>query len=422
MAHLVMNDELDRILTTGGVRSLYQPIVALDTGHVVGFEALARGPQGSDLETPDRLFASARAAHRVDELDGVCREAALRGALEAGMTNATSLFVNIEPSAVTAPPTAAILAIEREASVTLDVVVEVTERSLVDAPADLLTMLERVRELGFGIALDDVGAEIASLALMPFLRPEVIKLDLRLTQDRPDREIAAIVAAVNAECERSGAVVLAEGIETEEHLRIALAMGATLGQGWLLGRPAPLPGGLARLGQVAGAVARRAAKARPVATLGHAGDGGPAVRRSTKPLLLEMSWHLERQALDLGAPAVVLSTFQTADRFTPATRVRYAELAAQAAFVGVFGVGIGPEPAPGVRGGDIDPGDPLVDIWAAVVVGPHFAAALVATDLHDDGADAERRFDYRLTYDRKRAMAVAMLLMTRISHRVPVST
>ena len=68
----------------------------------------------------------------------------------------------------------------------------------------------------------------------------MIKLDLQLMQDSPSCEIAEVVHAVNAEAERTGALILAEGIETEEHLRRALALGASYGQGWLFGRPGEL--------------------------------------------------------------------------------------------------------------------------------------------------------------------------------------
>jgi DICT domain-containing protein len=159
---------------------------------------------------------------------------------------------------------------------------------------------------------------------------------------------------------------------------------------------------------------RTAAPHVPRSVVAAAADGRP-LRLSTKALLLEMSWHLERQAAHLGAPAVVMSAFQTAERFTPATRRRYAGLAEDAAFVGAVGVGIGPGLAGGVRSGHLWPGDPLVDEWAVVVLGPHFAAALAATDLHDTGPEAERRFAYVLTYDRDRVVAAASSLMARIT-------
>src|SRR3712207_1593397 len=128
----------------------------------------------------------------------------------------------------------------------LRVDIEITERALATRPAELLRTVERVRSVGWGVAVDDVGAEAMSLAFMPLLRPDGIKLDLRLVQERPGPAIAEIMNAVNAHAERTGSVVLAEGIEDEAHLATARALGATLGQGWFFGRPGP--------GPVAGAV------------------------------------------------------------------------------------------------------------------------------------------------------------------------
>ena len=81
-------------------------------------------------------------------------------------------------------------------------------------PAELLSTAGGIRDAGWGIALDDVGAEPASLALMPFLDPDVIKLDLRLIQDSPTEALAEVINAVNAEAERSHLTILSEGIET----------------------------------------------------------------------------------------------------------------------------------------------------------------------------------------------------------------
>ncbi len=418
MADVLVHDdlaELDQILGDGAIHAVYQPIVDLWTGRPVAYEALARGPVGSALQSPDRLLEVARAGGRLEALDWACRVAALRGALEAGMTRSLSLFVNIEPHVAHAPPDGKAFKVVREASRVLDVVVEVTERSLVSAPAELLALVSAVRAMGWGIALDDVGAEMASLALMPFLQPDVIKLDLSLVQERPSPEVAAIVAAVGAQSERTGALILAEGIEDQAHLAAAEAMGARYGQGWLFGRPGPLPAEVATTGP--GGVLVWPAPVAVHQSVAAAAAGGRPLGRSTKPLLLEMSWHLERQAAQLGAPAVVLSAFQTDGRFTPATRRRYGALARDAAFVGALGVGMAEDPAPGVRGGHLWDDDPLVDEWAIAVVGPHFAAALAAVDLHDGGPEAARRFDYIITYDRDRVLTVAASLLARIAKR-----
>jgi DICT domain-containing protein len=252
---------------------------------------------------------------------------------------------------------------------------------------------------------------------MPLLRPDVIKLDLRLVQDQPTTEVAEIVNAVNAQRERTGAIVLAEGIETEEHLATARALGATVGQGWLFGRPGPLEPPAAPPARPLAVVAPAAvdesvdpAAVSPYEVVRAVRD----VRRADKALLLAISLQLEAQAAALGETAVVVSAFQSAERFTPLTHRRYTLMAADTAFVGALGAGMAAEPAPGVRGAALAEGDPLAGEWSVAVLGPHFAAALVAVDLGDDGPDMSRRFDFALTYDRDLVIAAANALMRRI--------
>ena len=228
---------LRRVLASGGLRAVYQPIVDLDTQLPVAYEALARGPQGSPLESPAALFGQAAAGGLVAELDRAARCAAVAGALAAGLRPPHTLFLNVEPSAVGGPDPL----LGREAG-ELRVVVELTERALAERPAEVLAAVRWLRERGCGIALDDVGVDERSLALMPFLAPDVIKLDMSLIQERrPSPTTARVLNAVAAEAERSGATLLAEGIETEAHLARARAVGATLGQGWYFGRPGELP-------------------------------------------------------------------------------------------------------------------------------------------------------------------------------------
>ena len=134
-----------------------------------------------------------------------------------------------------------------------------------------------------------------------------------------------------------------------------------------------------------------------------------------KPLLVAMSRHLERQALALGGPAVVAASFQHARHFTPSTAHRYTTLAESAELVVALGEGIARVPAPGVSGASLDPADPIVDEWSLVVVGPHFAGAVLAKDLGDGGRDSARRFDYVVTYDRDLVVAAASALLRRVT-------
>ena len=182
---------------------------------------------------------------------------------------------------------------------------------------------------GHGIALDDVGADVRSLALLPLVEPDVIKLDLRLVQDRPSTDQAAIVSAVAAEHERTGAQILAEGIETEAHVTLARSLGATLGQGWHFGRPGPLAARCrARARAPRHGRRRRYCRGRRRSRSSRrSAEAGEA----TKRLLLPMSHHLEARALRIGEGAVILSAFQEARHFTTATLRRYEDAGAPVA-------------------------------------------------------------------------------------------
>ncbi len=399
-----------------GVHSVFQPIVEVDTGRVVAYEALARGPVGP-LERPDALFAAARAAGRLAELDEACRAAAFRGAVDAALVAPLTLFVNVEPEVLDTAPLADLLAIAESAPGHIRVVMEITERAIAARPAELLRTVDRVRELGWGVAVDDVGAESMSLAFLPLLRPDVVKLDLRLVQDRPGPQIAEIMNAVNAYAERSGAVVLAEGIEDEGHLRTARGLGASLGQGWLFGRPGPgaapglpvgelvLPGAGLSTGDL-GAVS-------PFACLP---DGTP-LRTAPKALLIELSKQLEREAMRLGETCVVAATFQEARHFTVSTTQRYRDLVDRTGFVCALGEDLPVEPLPGLRGAHLDPADPVRGEWDVAVLSPHFSAALLARDLGDTGPEMERSFEYALTYDRDTVTRAASSLLSRVAPR-----
>jgi EAL domain-containing protein (putative c-di-GMP-specific phosphodiesterase class I) len=333
---------LRRLLTSGGLRAVYQPIIDLDTYAPVADEALVRGPHGSPLESPAALFGQAAAAGLLPELDRAARAAAIDGALAAGLRPPHTLFLNVEPSTLNgAGPL-----LDREAG-ELRLVVELTERALAARPAEVLAAVGWLRERGCGIALDDVGIDERSLALMPFLSPDVIKLDMSLIQERrPSRTTARVLNAVAAEAERSGATLLAEGVETDAHLARAHALGATLAQGWYFGRPGELPPPAA-VATGAAVALRSASDPTDGVTPFELIADRRRLRRGDKRLLLALSRQLENEALGLGGEAVVLATFQDARFFTTESRAKYERLAESAALVGALGCGLEAEPAPG---------------------------------------------------------------------------
>lgn len=401
------------VLAADAVGAVFQPLTDLHSNRLVGYEALARGPAGTRWESPVALFTAAAALGRVPELDWACRAAAFRAATAAGLPDDVPLFVNVEPASIgtTCPPHLAPTV--SAATGRLRVVYEVTEREVARNPAGLLAAVTSARAASAGIALDDVGAEPASLAMMPLLDPDVIKLDLRLIQGRTSPEVAAIVTAVLAHAERTGAQILAEGIEEPRHIDVARALGASLGQGFLLGRPAPLPPHPGR-GARAGALPfRPAARQHPQDTPFSVVSAARPTIRGSKELLLPLSMHIERRSLDV-EPGVLLACFQEARHFTATTRRRYDELARNMILTGALGVGMPAVPAPGVLGGRLADSDTLRGEWDVIVVGPQYAAALVSRDLGDDGPDRDRRFDAVITHDRDLVIKAAQSLLSRL--------
>jgi EAL domain-containing protein (putative c-di-GMP-specific phosphodiesterase class I) len=408
--------DLRAVLATRSVRTVFQPVVELPTRQVVGVEALTRGPRDGALERPDALFAAARAAGVTGELDRLCHAEALNQWEIARPPAELRLFLNCEPAGLGATSWAALLAgIARYPQV--QVVVEITERDLARDPAELLTFTEHLRAAGVGIALDDVGVDADSLALMPFLMPDVVKLDISLLRRAPDPALARVLSAVRAHAQRRGALVLAEGVETVEHERLAIAFGATLAQGWYYGAPRPLPehwrpGGLPRprwpLPLHGLDDATPAGSPYEMATSRH-----PAVRTPVD-LLIAMRRELEDVVRRNAGLAVVLITCLD-PRNTPAGLAEhYAALAAHARFIGALGVDMPAELVPGLRGTALAAGDPVARESSLVVVSPHFAAALVARERGDAQPGEGRAFDHVVSYDRTLVVEIARSLMVRV--------
>lgn len=398
------------------VRPVYQPIVDLSDGDVVGYEALARWPQHPTVD-PAEVFEVAAAKGVVVEFDWACRSAALDGALQANLTDRRSLFLNVEPTAAGMLPDRRYTRI-RDAIGRLDIVLELTERSLLSDPASVLRLVDRARRNGCRIALDDIGSHPDSLALLEFIAPDIIKLDHVLVQDDPTPKLARIIAAVTAHAASTGALILAEGIETDDNLERARAYGAVLGQGWMFGRPGPLP--------YSSITTEATAEPRPLRnhSIPLVTDRVPAVPSELldaalpaigrKPLVAALTRQIEQYAEQTHEPLMILSTFQSAQFFDSTVARRYADLAAANTFVAALGVGMAPEPAPGVHGTDLHPGEPLTRQWTIVVVGQHYFAAVIARDLGDIGAEDTRRFEFLHTHDRRIVVAAARSLMCRV--------
>jgi EAL domain-containing protein (putative c-di-GMP-specific phosphodiesterase class I) len=233
--HARLADELESYCS-GALETALQPIVDLNTGHTVGYEALSRFP-GSPAP-PDTWFATATAIGWGPRLEAAAVASALAslGRLPA----AAYLSINASPEAVTSPEFAAALT----RAPLRRLVVEITEQTSPDNNPDLVAALSRLRQAGARIAMDDAGSGYAGLRQVLALRPDILKLDRDLVRDvdsDPARQALAMSLAWFAN--RSGAKVVAEGIETVEERDMVRSLGIQFGQGYLLGRPeSAIPG------------------------------------------------------------------------------------------------------------------------------------------------------------------------------------
>ncbi len=209
---------------------VYQPVVELATGRVVGYEALARFPVA--LRLVETWFVQAHGCGLGAELEA----AAIRAALEPlGRPYGTHLGLNISPSALSSPVVHEVLPRDLD-----QVVIEITEHEFVADDDALTKVLAELRERGCRIAIDDAGAGYAGLQQLMGLRPDIVKLDRALTQAiSTDPARMALVESFVRFAERTGAIVCAEGIESLDDLAILADLDVQWGQGFALARPAP---------------------------------------------------------------------------------------------------------------------------------------------------------------------------------------
>jgi EAL domain-containing protein (putative c-di-GMP-specific phosphodiesterase class I) len=400
------------VLAARAISCVYQPIVTLDGHEVVAYEALARGPASTNWSTPDVLVSYAAEIGRLPELDWICRAAACRGALDARLHDDMPIFVNVEPVSSRVPCPRDLVDVIRRGMENLQIVAEITERSVAGDPSGLLRAVGQLRTYNNRIALDDVGADAASQAMMPLLRPDVIKLDRSVVQEPTSPAAIAVADAVRAEANRTGALILAEGIETEEHLAAASALGATLGQGWLLGRPDALP---KRIRPPAMTLPRlRSSLASGATPFEIASALVPATEAGRRTVLMH-SRAIEDRGIYAAEPTVLLTTFEDVRFFDPRTRERYTKLADQGMLTAVYGPGMPADPAPNIRGCAVSRDDPLAAEWTVIVVGNRLAGGVFARRRDRFVAGPGQAYELVVTGDRDVVLAAATPLLERIA-------
>ena len=235
---------LDNLIQGQEVVTLYQPILDLTDLSVVGHEVFTRGPSGGPFEDPERLFALAERAGRMTEFERLSRRAAL-DTVHRHLRPGGKLFLNTSARALQDPEVAGAGFVDRVDAEGLShsqVVLEITERVAVEERQLYRDALRALKDAGFGIAIDDMGAGYSSLQSIVELEPDYLKFDISLVRNI-DRSLIkrSLLETLVDLSEKIGAGVIAEGIEARSELDTLREMGVRLGQGLFLAPPAPVP-------------------------------------------------------------------------------------------------------------------------------------------------------------------------------------
>ena len=238
---------LDELLKAGRLVTYFQPIVRCAEPRVLfAYECLIRGTEAEGrIIPPDRMFAAARAAGQLVELDRAARLKAIESVARLGVSE--TVFINVNPRSMLDPCECVEGTLRAVLDLGLDprqFVFEVVESDRIAESEPLLRILEYYREAGFRVALDDVGAGYSSLSLLAEVKPDFVKVDRKLIHGIERDDYKAQVAAKLLELARDlGVYSVVEGVETEAQCQWSSDHGAEFAQGFYFARPMPFPYG-----------------------------------------------------------------------------------------------------------------------------------------------------------------------------------
>jgi len=216
----------------------FQPIVRAADGSLFGYEALLRSSEPA-LPHPGAVLDAGERLNELRRLGRVIRQRAAEpmALAEAG----TLLFLNLHPDDLLDPMLHADDTLLAELAPR--VILEVTERAALDAIPDVPLQIRSLRERGFRVAIDDLGAGYAGLSSFALLEPDIVKLDMSLVRDVHENQVKQkLVRSMTLLCKDLGHLVVAEGVELAAERDTLVELGCDLLQGYLFAKPGrPFP-------------------------------------------------------------------------------------------------------------------------------------------------------------------------------------
>ena len=234
-----------QLLRENALHAVFQPIVSMRDGSIYGHEALIRGPVGTPLHTPDALLKAARREGALLDFEIACVTTALKK--WAALKQPGRLFLNLSASALlgmfrSRGVDALVRELKRADLQPRMLVIELTEHEQVADIAPLAEAVQQIHAIGAMFALDDFGDGRSSLRLWSELQPDIVKIDKYFSAGlSTDARKLQTLRALMQIAEVFGSLLVAEGIETADDLRVVRDLGIGLGQGYFLGRPDAQP-------------------------------------------------------------------------------------------------------------------------------------------------------------------------------------
>lgn len=230
---------LNDILAQRQLSALFQPVIKMHSGEITGYEGLIRGPSDSPLHSPMMLFKVARENNLTASVEHLCRRIVLERFAELRLPG--KLFLNVSPECLLQHGET--LGYIEELGINPErVIIELTESQPTYDYELLRQAAMHYREVGFQIAIDDLGEGFSSLRLWSELRPEYVKIDMHFIQGiNQDPVKLQFVRSIQEIAEKSGTLVVAEGIETQAQLLLVRDLGIGFGQGYHIARPHATP-------------------------------------------------------------------------------------------------------------------------------------------------------------------------------------
>ncbi|GAC1562881.1 MAG: EAL domain-containing protein [Herpetosiphon sp.] len=234
---------LTDILGRNALTAVFQPIVSTTSGNLHGYECLLRADQDGAMVFPNQMFGVARNAGMLFQLDQRARQTAIQQAMLHNI--AAQVFINFTPTTIYDPVfclRSTVQTMEELGMRADQVVFEVIESADTGNPAHLRNICDYYRASGFHVALDDIGSGYSSLNLIHELRPDYIKLDMKLIQNvDTDPYKALIVRKLLETAGELGIKTVVEGVETVGQLDWVREHGADYAQGYFIARPSSPP-------------------------------------------------------------------------------------------------------------------------------------------------------------------------------------